>query len=186
MLNVVNHWGVVVVRKRTSKAEAIAIDGLFNKDIKDQAASFVTHICEYWFGESAAPNIRIEWARVPEQKDGWSCGHRAVLAFEHLAASGLFHQTEHKKVPLKRVIFPETVFKCLETAELYAKHLAGEDRPVTPPRKRMRRAARCDFSPAAPREQPARANRRRGRESHAGEERILESLTNLEGEHIDL
>ena len=76
------HWAVMMVSSAASAhgARAVLYDGKRDAQCQDLSVAVVAYLVESGFLAGA---VTVEKARCSKQADNWSCGHRAVLFFEH-------------------------------------------------------------------------------------------------------
>eukprot|EP00439_Symbiodinium_sp_Y106_P070695 s1368_g12.t1 len=89
------HWALLAAR-RSNQQEAVLYDGLPQSThatvIRDHAESIVTYLMdEAWLSRT----VKVHVAKVPLQGDTFSCGHRCILAADHI----LQHVAAHACLP---------------------------------------------------------------------------------------
>eukprot|EP00439_Symbiodinium_sp_Y106_P050822 s5546_g6.t1 len=80
-----SHWALLAVDNRKRDAPvAYVYSGIADSVCEDHALSFITHLVEFdWLDREAS----VQRASVPPQADGWSCGHRCILAADAVFCS---------------------------------------------------------------------------------------------------
>ncbi|CAE7458131.1 unnamed protein product [Symbiodinium sp. CCMP2592] len=80
-----SHWALLAVDNRKRDAPVACVySGITDSVCEDHALSFITHLVEFdWLDREAS----LKRAAVPPQGDGWSCGHRCILAADAVFCS---------------------------------------------------------------------------------------------------
>ena len=154
IINIADHWAVLVAQRRRSPKTCsfTVFDGLFKKEVMDAAIAMRVNFLESWFGLSTQfpKSTECVWGRCCGQEESWSCGHRIVLVFEHLANAGAFYLDS--TVSVKDLQLGQDVFASMSSQQVWthrSMHPSLFD-ISTPQKKRSRKATTCDLSPEAP------------------------------------
>ena len=128
----------------------------------DAAAAVRLFLLERWYGEGQPSDEKTEvmWGRCLPQTDDWSCGHRIVLCFEHLASQGCFYI--NSTVEVQKCMLDEQVFSPLASQQEFVERDHGilHVDLGTPIRRRHKRTNRSiqDLSPPPVRQRPQRSS----------------------------